>query len=160
MLPLKRISAWIPVLAGLSLFILAARAGTLTFALAALPGSLLLAGGVRALLAPDLRAPQHIATGAMFGLLLALPIGLAGGVVPGLLTLALSGISLIAGGWHQLGLQPTFEEVPAPAPTLLISGPTPWWIFIKIKMPTTKKGLLPTLCAPLTAITLAMLALP
>lgn len=122
MLPFKRISAWIPALAGLCLLMLTARAGGMSFALAALPGSLLLAGGVRALLAPDLRAPQHTATGAVFGLLLALPIGLAGGVALGLVALALSCIALVAGGWHQISLQPAFEEVPAPAPTPVYSA--------------------------------------
>ncbi|MBP6682780.1 MAG: prolyl oligopeptidase family serine peptidase [Halioglobus sp.] len=80
---------------------------------------MLLAGGLRALLAPDLRAPQHIATGAILGLLLALPIGLVGGTILGLLMLAVSCIALVAGGWHQLGQQPAFEDIPAPDPTPL-----------------------------------------
>lgn len=115
MLPIKRVSAWIPALAGLCLLLLAARTGVFAFLLIALPGSLLLAGGVRALLAPDLRAPQHIAIGSVFGLLLAIPVGLAGGAVLACVTVASCAIAFLAGGWLEIRLQPVLEDVPAPA---------------------------------------------
>jgi dienelactone hydrolase len=116
--PIARASAWIPPLSGLALIAFAARASGLCLAFAALPGALLLAGGVRCLLAPELRAPQHSAIGAALGLLLALPIGLAGGAPIGFASLALSAISFVAAGWLDLSLQPELDGVPAPPPAL------------------------------------------
>ena len=118
MRPVKRVSAWIPTLAGLFLLVLASRTGVLPVVLAALPASLMLAGGVISLLAPDLRAPQHIATGAVLGLLLALPLSLVGGMELGLVTLASSGAAFVAAGWLMIRLEPPLDEVPAPAPSL------------------------------------------
>ena len=117
MRPVKRVSAWIPTLAGLSLLVLASRTGVLPVVLAALPASLMLAGGVISLLAPDLRAPQHIATGAVLGLVLALPLSLVGGLELGLVTLASSGAAFVAAGWLMIRLEPPLDEVPAPAPS-------------------------------------------
>jgi pimeloyl-ACP methyl ester carboxylesterase len=116
--PVRRISAWIPTLAGLGLVALAARAGALSLVLAVLPGAFLVAGGVRCLLAPDLRAPQQIATGAVFGMLLALPLGFAGGGALGLAALAAAAAAFLAAGWLGITLRPPIDEVPAPAPTL------------------------------------------
>jgi len=118
MLPVKRIGAWIAALAGLCLLALASRSGVLPIALAALPGSLMLAGGVGSLLVTDARAPQHVATGAVLGLLLALPLGLAGGGALGLAAVALSGASFVAAGRLSIALQPPLDHVPAPAPSL------------------------------------------
>src|SRR5687768_12021246 len=122
MRPARRTSAWVPVLAGLALIALAARVGVFAFVLAALPSALMLAGGVRSLLVPDLHAPQHVATGSVFGLLLALPIGLAGGWTLGLATLALSGIAFVAAGWLAIRLAQPLDEVPAPAPSIVYSA--------------------------------------
>jgi hypothetical protein len=118
MRPVKRVSAWVPTLAGLSLLVLASRTGVLPAVLAAIPGSLMVAGGVISLLAPDLRAPQHIATGAVLGLLLALPLSLVGGLALGLVMLASSGAAFVAAGWLTIRLEPPLDEVPAPAPSL------------------------------------------
>lgn len=117
MWPVERVSAWIPALAGLCLIALASRASALSLALAALPASSMLAGGVRSLLAPDLRAPQLGATGALLGLLLALPLGLVGGGSLGLATLVLSGVAFVAAGWLTIDLLPRLDDVPAPAPS-------------------------------------------
>lgn len=111
-------SAWIPAIAGLILIILAARTGMFAALLAAIPAALIITGGTRSLLFPDLRGPQQVAIGAVLALLLALPLGLAGGGNLGLATLALSIIAFLAGGWCQIRLQPAVEGVPAPGPTL------------------------------------------
>ena len=113
-----RLSAWIPALAGLCLLALASRQGMLAVVLSALPGSLMLAGSVRCLLVPDLRAPQHAAIGALLGLLLAVPLGLVGGGALGLAALGLSGVAFVAAGWLAITLEPQLDEVPAPAPAL------------------------------------------
>lgn len=116
--PLKRVSAWIPMLAGLCLLGLSERSGALAVVLALLPGSMMLAGGVRSLLAPDLRAPQHTATGGVLGLLLVLPLCLVGGGALGLAALASSAAAFVAAGWLSIELMPILEDVPAPAPSL------------------------------------------
>ncbi len=110
-------SAWIPAIAGLVLIVLAARSGLLAVLLAAVPAALLIAGGTRSLLFPDLRAPQQTAIGAVLALLMALPLGFAGGATLGLAALAVSIVAFIAGGWCQIRLQPVVDEVPAPGPT-------------------------------------------
>ena len=115
---LSRLSAWIPVLAGLGLLVSASRIGNLALALALLPGVLLLAGGVRSLLSAGDRSSQHVATGAVLGVLLALPLGLAGGAALGWATLAASVASFLATGWLAILLEPPLDEVPAPAPSL------------------------------------------
>src|SRR5262245_28208829 len=122
MRPVRRLSAWVPAVAGLALIALASRMGVVALALAALPSTLMLTGGVRSLLVPDLHAPQHAATGSVLGLLLALPIGLAGGWMLGLATLVLSGIAFVAAGWLAIRLAPPLDEVPAPAPSIAYSA--------------------------------------
>ncbi len=114
---LKLLSAWLPLLAGLLLLLLAARTGNAAFAVAAIPGALLTAGGTRSLLFTDLRAPQLVAVGSVLTLLLALPLGLAGGKILGLTALLLAVCSFIAGGWFQIRAQPEIDQVPAPGPT-------------------------------------------
>jgi len=118
----KSFSAWIPVLAGLYLLSLAARTGTFTFMLAAIPAALMIAGGIRSLIFADLRAPQLTAVGALLGVVLALPLGLLGGELVGLAALALSLPAFVAGGWFQLKLQPRLDDVPAPKATLAYSA--------------------------------------
>lgn len=78
----------------------------------------MLAGGMRALLAPDLRAPQHAASGAMLGAVLALPMALVAGAGPGLWMLALCAGAFLAAGWLTIRLEPPLEDVPAPAPSI------------------------------------------
>ncbi|MBP6682968.1 MAG: hypothetical protein KA159_06600 [Halioglobus sp.] len=114
---LRRISAWIPLLAGLALLAVAARYSIPAVCLAAVPGVLMTAGGARSLVFTDLRAPQMVAIGAVAGLLVALPLGLLAGCTPGLVALVLSLAAWLASGWFQIRLGPVIDEVPAPAPT-------------------------------------------
>ncbi len=116
---LRRISAWIPLLAGLALLAVAARHSIPAFCLVAIPGSLMTAGGARSLVFTDLRAAQMVAIGAVAGLLVALPLGLLAGRIPGLVALVLSLAAWLACGWFQIRLGPVVDEVPAPAPTLV-----------------------------------------
>lgn len=113
---LKMISAWIPPVAGLVLITLAAGEGRAAVLLAAVPSALIIAGGTRCLIYPDLRAPQQVAIGAVLAILLALPVALT---VDAGLALAMLGLAIpafIAGGWYQVRLQPRIEDVPAPRP--------------------------------------------
>ncbi len=118
MQPLKLISAWIPTLAGLVLLAVASRADGYAAVVAALPTALMIAGGGRMLLSPDLRGPQHVAVGSVLGVLLALPLGLVGGSDLGFTALLLSVAALLASGWYQIRLQPVLNDVPAPPPSL------------------------------------------
>lgn len=113
---IRHLSAWIPLVAGLSLLLLAAHSGYLAVCLAIIPAALVTTGGARLLLFPDLRAPQLVAIGTALGALLALPLGMVGGSALGLAALALSVCAFIAGGWLQIKRQPVLDEVPAPAP--------------------------------------------
>jgi len=113
----KLMSAWVPLLAGLILILLAARTSNTAILLALLPGVLMIAGGVRCLLFTDLRAPQLVAIGSVLGMVAALPLWLLAGGGPGLVTLAVSVIAFLSGGWFQIRLRPDIEGVPAPAPS-------------------------------------------
>lgn len=113
----KLLSAWVPVIAGLCLLLLAAQAGYPALLLAVIPGILLITGGTRSLLFTDLRAPQLVAIGSVLALLLALPLGLVAGYTPGLAALALSVCAFIACGWFEIRLRPALDQVPAPQPT-------------------------------------------
>jgi len=118
MQPLKLTSAWIPTLAGIILLATASRADLFASVVAALPAALLITGGGRMLLSPDLRGPQHVAIGSVLGILVALPLGLIGGSDLGLTALLLSVAALLDSGWYQIRMQPVLDEVPAPAPSL------------------------------------------
>ncbi|MFQ5513993.1 MAG: alpha/beta hydrolase family protein [Myxococcota bacterium] len=89
----------IPVLGGLVWLLAGAGSGFFGFLFSVLPGSLLLAGGVAAILLPgDERTPQLAALGGALGLVLALPLVLAVG--PGLaaLLLVLSAVGFVSSG--------------------------------------------------------------
>jgi len=98
----------------MGLLLPASRHGTGTLLLALLPAVLLISGGIRSLLFPDLRAPQISAIGSVAGALLALPLGLAGGAELGLVALALSLLGLLSSGWFSIRQQPPLDGVPAP----------------------------------------------
>jgi len=115
---MKLISAWISTFAGVMLIGLSARPGLLTLGLAAFPGALMIAGGTRSLLLVDYRAPQHVVLGSMLALLLAIPLGLLGDGWLGCAALVCAVIAFVAGGWAQIRLQLSFDEFPAPAPSL------------------------------------------
>lgn len=115
MKPTSLLSAWMPALAGAFLLALAGRSGLVMSSLVVAPASLLLAGGVRILLFPDVRGPQHIAIGAALGIILS-PLALFAGLSFGIAMLALSFAAFLASGWIQIRLQPAMDGVPAPPP--------------------------------------------
>jgi dienelactone hydrolase len=103
----------IAVAAGLAW--ISAGSGPISFVLGALPGSLLLAGGVSSLLLPgDPRTPQLTALGALLAVVLAIPLLFAVGFASmiGLVALALA--SFVACGWSAQRAEPPIERVPHP----------------------------------------------
>ncbi len=118
MRPARRLSAWIPVLSGLGLLLASGQTSLLAFALAAPAGALLIAGGARGATAPDLRAPQHIAVGCLFGFVVVLPLGLLGGAALAGVGLVASLASFFAAGWLAISLEPDCEGVEQPKPSL------------------------------------------
>ncbi len=103
----------IAVVAGLAW--LGAGQGPVSFLLAAIPGSLMLAGGVSNLLLPgDLRTPQLTALGAFLAFVLALPLVFSVGFAAMLGLLALAAASFVACGWSAQRNEPQIERVPQP----------------------------------------------
>jgi dienelactone hydrolase len=89
--------------------------GELGFLLAALPGSLMLAGGVSSLLLPgDIRTPQLIALGSALGVLVALPLLFWLGFFATLGLVALAAAAFVASGWTAQRREPAIERVPEP----------------------------------------------
>lgn len=70
------------------------------------------------LLSPDLRAAQHVALGALFGLIASLPAGFIAGFQSGVLLAALSVAAFVASGWYQILMQPKIADVPSPPPSI------------------------------------------
>src|SRR5262249_56845521 len=89
---------------------------TWSFLVAAIPGSLMLAGGVSSLLLPgDPRTPQLTALGAFCALIAALPLLLMIGLTTFAL-LALAAAAFVACGWAAPPPAPPPARVPPPAP--------------------------------------------
>jgi pimeloyl-ACP methyl ester carboxylesterase len=104
----------IAIVAGLAW--IAAGHGELGFLLAAIPGSLMLAGGVASLLLPgDIRTPQLIALGSALGAIVALPLMLWVGFFTSLGLVALAAAAFVACGWTAQRREPAIERVPEPA---------------------------------------------
>ncbi len=97
---------------------LGARAGLVVWLLTVVPSLLLVGGGLRMILNPDLRGAQHAALGSVLGAVMALPVMVAAGAADGVVMLALSLAAFVAGGWYQIRLQPRYEGIPAPAPAV------------------------------------------
>jgi dienelactone hydrolase len=115
--------AWALVVSGLVWLAASSAAGAVAFALGVLPGALQLASGVALLLLwDDPRARRHGALGALLGLPLALPLGVAAGPATMLLLLALSAAALAAAGTLSLRATPAVAGVPEPAPSLRLSA--------------------------------------
>ena len=115
--------AWALVVAGFVWLASASAAGALAFVLGALPGALLLAGGVGALLIwDDPRVRRYGALGALLGLLLALPMGVLTGGLTALLLLGLSGAAFLAAGMLALRETESVAGVPEPVPALGLSA--------------------------------------
>ncbi len=119
---MRFISAWLPLATGLTLLIYSGYYAKNALIFTTLPAALMIAGGMRMLLNPDLRGPQHAALGGVVGALLAFPIALSYGA---LIAAAMFGVSIcafIASGWFQLHLQPKLQDIPAPLPNLAYSA--------------------------------------
>jgi len=103
----------IAVVAGLAW--ITAGTGPLSLLLGAIPGSLLLAGGVSTILLPgDPRTPQLTALGAVFALILAVPLLVVTGFAQMVGLLALAAASFVACGWTAQRREPPIERVPQP----------------------------------------------
>ena len=115
--------AWALVVAGAVWLVGASASGALAFLVAALPGALLLACGVGALLIwDDPRVRRYGALGALLGVLLALPLGFLVGGVTALLLLALAAAAFVAAGMLALRETDRVDGVPAPVPALGVSA--------------------------------------
>ena len=117
--------AWALVVAGLVWLAGAGASGAFAFALGVLPGALLLASGVAALLLwDDVRARRYGALGALLGALLAWPMGLFAGAATALLLLLLSAVAFVAAGTLALRETKRVPGVPEPAPALGLAAET------------------------------------
>ncbi len=117
--------AWALVVAGGAWLAVTGSSGALAFLLGVVPGALLVASGVGALLLwEDVRVRQYGALGAVIGAALSLPmLFLAGGALALLLGL-LSAAAFVAAGAIAVRDTGTVEGVPAPASTLRTSAET------------------------------------
>lgn len=115
--------AWVPLVAGLAWFATTSEAGWLAFALAAVPGSLLVAAGVASGLWPgDPRAHQHGAVAALLGVLLGPIAFLWVDLGAGLLLIALSALAFLAvGALSARAIEPV-EDVPEPRPSARLAA--------------------------------------
>lgn len=115
--------AWVLVAAGIVWLAAASGAGALAFALALLPGSLLLASGVGGLLLwDDPRVRRAGALGAVLGALLVLPLGFAAGAGAAFLLLAFAAAAFAAAGAISLRETPGAPGVTEPEPSLRLSA--------------------------------------
>ncbi|MEN8160851.1 MAG: hypothetical protein ABFS41_12330, partial [Myxococcota bacterium] len=117
--------AWALAVAGGAWLAVTGSSGALAFALGALPGALLVASGVGALLIwEDVRVRQYGALGAAIGAALCLPLGFLVGGVSTLLLGLLSAVAFVASGAIAVRDATVVGGVPAPAPTLRTSAET------------------------------------
>ena len=115
--------AWLPLLAGVSWFWSSEGQGLIFSLLAAVPGALLVGGGVSMLLMPgDSRITHFAAAGGVIGALLAVPTLFAAGFGSGLWLFAVSCLGFVAAGAHAQRLEPITERVPAPEPSWKLSA--------------------------------------
>jgi len=110
----------IAVAAGLAW--ITAGSGPFSFLLGAIPGSLMLAGGISTLLLPgDIRTPQLTALGALLAVVAALPLMFAVGFAPMIGLLALAVASFVACGWSAQSGEPPVDRVPHPTLSLQLA---------------------------------------
>jgi len=115
--------AWALFAAGIVWLAAASGAGALAFALALLPGSLLLASGVGGLLLwDDSRVRRSGALGAVLGLLLSLPVGFVAGFATALLLFVFAAAAFAAAGAISLRETPGAPGVTQPEPSLRLSA--------------------------------------
>ena len=117
--------AWALTVAGGAWLAVTGSSGAVAFAFGAIPGGLLVASGVGALLLwDDVRVRQYGALGAVIGAVLCLPMMfLAGGALALLLGL-LSAAAFVASGAIAVREMATVEGAPAPVTTLRCSAET------------------------------------
>ena len=109
--------------AGIAWLAAASGAGPLAFALALVPGLLLLASGVGSLLLwDDPRVRRSGALGAVLGVMLTLPMLLVAGVATALLLLVLAAAAFAASGAISRRETPGAPGVTEPAPSLRLSA--------------------------------------
>ena len=111
------------IVAGLVWLISGAGTGVAGFVLGALPGSLLLAGGVSQLWLPrDVRTLQMSALGGALGAVLALPMLFVVGFLATLWLLVLAAGSFMAAGWASQRRQVLVPGVPEPTLEFLLAA--------------------------------------
>jgi len=129
----------IAVAAGLAW--ISAASGPFSFVFAAIPGSLMLAGGVSTLLLPgDLRTPQLTALGALIAVVVALPLMFAVGFAPTLGLVALAVASFVACGWTAQRAESPVERVPHPTLDLQLATKVAFDQLALASLITTRPG--------------------
>ena len=105
--------AWVPVVAGAAWFFATGDASLWFRLLAAVPGALLLGGGVAGLaFAGDRRIQHFTALGGVLGLLLALPALFAAGLGTAIVLALLTGAAFVAAGWQTVHDEDAFAGAP------------------------------------------------
>lgn len=113
------IEGWFPLLAGLAWLFQAPGQGFLGLLLSVLPGCLLLGSGVSMLLMPgDRRINQFAAAGGVLGVISCVPGLLVLGFGWALVLAGASAAGFVAAGAHALRLEPSYEGVPEPVPSV------------------------------------------
>ncbi len=116
-----------PVLAGALWLWFGTHDNLLAALLAAVPGIMLLSTGLSNLLwSADPRIFQFMATGSIFGMLLAFAFAFVVGPLAALALLVLSAASFVATGYLAVGQEPVIPEAPAPDLDLGLAARAAW----------------------------------
>ena len=137
-------SSWectVSIGAGLIWLISGAAESVAGFVLSAVPGSLLLAGGVSQLWLPrDLRILQMSALGGAVGVVAALPMLFVVGLTGALWLLVLATASLISAGWASQSRQISVASVPQPSLDLMLAAKIGLDEAILVTVPVARRG--------------------
>ncbi|MGI9592110.1 MAG: alpha/beta hydrolase family protein [Myxococcota bacterium] len=119
--------AWVPLAAGLLWLWHAPTHGLVGFLFSVIPGCLMVGSGISMLLMPgDRRIAEFASLGGALGVILALPAFFVVGLLHGLLLVAASVASFVAGGYHAVRLEPLVAGVPAPDGSLRLAAELAW----------------------------------
>jgi hypothetical protein len=119
--------AWLPLAAGLLWLWHAPTHGWVGFLFSVVPGCLMVSSGLSMLLMPgDRRISQFAALGGALGVVLALPAFFMVGFLHGVLLVAASAASFVAGGFHAVRLEPLVAGVPEPNGSLRLAAELAW----------------------------------